>query len=434
MKPKGMILFVCLTMAVCCPALSTEKRVHYTLEDLCRAANDTAETIRIAKDDVEIARQEKQRARSVLIPRATAFGSYTKYKDTGIFTPDTASGGIRLNQSFTLNGRELIAYDVAKKGIETNAFTLEAIRSAYLLEVALAYFEALEAKRMLEIAQAGVERLETHKQAVEEKLRVGSVTRTDLFRADAELSRARTDRELAQNGVIQTRANIVRITGIDDGFSISDTDIQSLEHGDLSLEQIQARALENRFEIKSAQKNLEIADQTIRYEKGEYWPQLSLETGYRKSDVSYSSSLMGMDIGSSNEEAYAMAELQFTLFDGGLRNAQILQAEARKNQAHTSLIQVMNDIILESKIAFSEYETAGKTLINLADELTSAQENYQAVQMQYQYGLADIVDMMDANTLLVQSEQRISNARYALFQTIFRLLYTQGELPAYVLE
>jgi len=429
----GSFLFICLTMAVC-QGLPANETIHFTLNDLCRAANTNAEKIRIAEDDVEIARQEKQRARSVLIPRATTFGSYTRYKDTGIFSPDTATAGIRLNQSFTLNGRELIAYDVASKGIETNAFALEAIRAAYLLEVTLAYFDALEAKRMLEIAQADVDRLKTHKQAVEEKLRVGSVTRTDLFRAEAELSRARTDRELAQNRVTQTRAGLVRITGIDEGFSISDSDIQNMEDMDLSLAQIQVQALENRFEIKAAQKNLEIAGQTIRYEKGEYWPQLSLETGYRKSDVSYGNSLMGMDTGAGNEEAYAMAELQFTLFDGGLRAAQIRQAEARKNQAYQQLVQARNDIVLETKVAFSEYETAQKTLINLADELKSARENYHAVQMQYRYGMADIVDLMDANTLLVQSERRISNARYALFQTIFRLMYTKGGLPAHVLE
>ncbi len=429
----GAFLFICLSVAVCQGAAASET-THYTLNDLCRAANDNAEKIRIAEQDLEIARQEKQRARSVLIPRATTFGSYTKYKDTGIFSPDTASAGIRLNQSFTLNGRELIAYDVAKKGIETNAYTLEAIRAGYLLEVALSYFEALEAKRMQEIAQADVERLETHKQAVEEKLRVGSVTRTDLFRAEAELSRARTDWEVALNGVIQTRAGLVRITGIDEEFSISESDIHHLEELDPSLEQIQAQALENRFEIKAARKNLEIASQTIRYEKGEYWPQLSLETGYRKSDVSYGTSLMGMDIGDNNEEAYAMAELQFTLFDGGLRNAQIRQAKARENQAQERLTEARNDILLETRVAFSEYETARKALINLADELKSAQENYHAVQMQYRYGMADIVDMMDANTLLVQSERRISNARYALFQTIFKLLYTKGALPSHVLE
>jgi outer membrane protein TolC len=238
-------------MAVWKP-VSAGETTHYTLNELCRAANENAEQIKIAEQNVMIARQEKQRARSVLIPRATAFGSYTRYKDTDVFSPNTASAGIRLNQSFTLNGRELIAYDVAKKGIETNA--------------------------------------------------------------------------------------------------------------------------------------------------------------------------------------YALAELQFTLFDGGLRSAQIRQAEAKRNQANQRLNQARNDIILESRVAFSEYETAQKTLINLADELTSAQENYHAVQMQYQYGMADIVDMMDANTLLVQSERRISNARYALYQTIYRLFYTQGKLPAHVLE
>ncbi|MCF8086857.1 MAG: TolC family protein [Desulfotignum sp.] len=433
MKTNGLIVYVCLAMAVYTP-VSARVTAHYTLNDLCRAANENAEQIKIAEQDVLIARQEKQRARSVLIPRATAFGSYTRYKDTGVFSPNTASAGIRLNQSFTLNGRELIAYDVAKKGIETNAYTLEALRSSYLLEVALAYFDALEAKRMLEIAQADVERLQTHKQAVEEKLRVGSVTRTDLFRAEAELSRAKSDRETAQNSVVQTRAYIVRITGIDSKFSISDTDIQAQDPIEPSLAQIQSQALANRFEIKSARKNLEITDQTIQYEKGEYWPQLNLETGYRKSDVSYGSSIMGMDTGSNNEEAYVLAELQFTLFDGGLRNAQIRQAEAKRNQANQMLNQARNDIILETRVAFSEYETAQKTLINLADELTSAQENYQAVQMQYQYGMANIVDMMDANTLLVQSERRISNARYALFQTMYRLFYTQGQLPAHVLE
>jgi outer membrane protein len=433
MKIHGLIVSVCLAMAVWKP-VSAGETTHYTLNELCRAANENAEQIKIAEQDVMIARQEKQRARSVLIPRATAFGSYTRYKDTDVFSPNTASAGIRLNQSFTLNGRELIAYDVAKKGIETNAYTLEALRSSYLLEVALAYFDALEAKRMLEIAQADVERLQTHKQAVEEKLRVGSVTRTDLFRAEAELSRAKSDRETAQNGVVQTRAHIVRITGIDTKFSISDTDIQAKDPIEPPLAQIQSQALANRFEIQSARKNLEITDQTIQYEKGEYWPQLNLETGYRKSDVSYGSSIMGMNTGSNDEEAYALAELQFTLFDGGLRRAQIRQAEAKRNQANQRLNQARNDIILESRVAFSEYETAQKTLINLADELTSAQENYQAVQMQYQYGMADIVDMMDANTLLVQSERRISNARYALYQTIYRLFYTQGKLPACVLE
>ncbi|MCF8124911.1 MAG: TolC family protein [Desulfotignum sp.] len=431
MRTHCLILFFCLAIAMC-PAVFADDGARYTLNELCRAANETAQEIRIAEDDVAIARQEKQRARSVLVPRATTFASHSNYKNADMFSPDTTSMGVKLTQSFTLNGRELIAYDVAKKGIETNAYTLEAVRSDYLLQVVLAYFQTLEAKRLQEIAQADVLRLETHKQAVEEKLRVGSVTRTDLFRAEAELSRAMSDQVTAYNAVIQNKDRIVRLTGIDDRFFISEKDVQGLDKFDPALAQIQALALENRFEIKAAQKNLEIADQTIQYEKGDFWPALNLETGYRESDISYTSSPADTDY--DTEEAYAKAELVFTLYDGGLRRAQVRQAEARKRQARQALARVKNDIILESRVAFSEYETAKNTLINLQDELKSAQENHNAVQMQYQYGMADIVDMMDANTLLAQSERRISNARYTLFQTIYKLLYTQGKLPAYVLR
>ena len=434
MRMRCLMFFICLTMAWI-PGVSAGDNARYTLNDLCRAANENAEDIKIATEDVIFAREEKQRARSVLIPRATTFGSYTRYKDVDMFSPNTASAGIRLNQSFTLNGRELIAYDVAKKGIETNAYDLEAVRSAYLLEVTRSYFMTLEAQRLLEIAQADVQRLETHKQAVEEKLRVGSVTRTDLYRAEAELSRAMSDQVMAQNAVIQQKARIARLTGIDEDFSISDTDIQNMDTFEPVLAKIQADALENRFEIKAAQKNLEIAGQTIQFEKGEFWPTLNLETGYRQSDVSYGSgAFTGMDIDSNTEDIYAMAELTFTLFDGGLRRAQICQAQARERQAQQALARIENDIRLESRVAFSEYETAKNTLINLKDELKSAQENYNAVQMQYLYGMADIIDVMDANTLLVRSERRISTAQYALFLTIYKLWYTQGTLPGQVLE
>ncbi|MFO7911210.1 MAG: TolC family protein [Desulfotignum sp.] len=435
MKSRCFILFFFLTL-VCCPAVFAKEGDRYTLKALCRAANENAETIQIAADDVFIAEQEKKRALSVLVPRATVFGSHIKHKDKNLSTPDTTSAGMKLTHSFTINGKELIAYDVTKKGIDKTIFTLESIRSEYLFQVAMSYFEILRAKRLKQIAEVEVERLETHKASVKEKLRVGSVTKTDLFRAEAELSRARSDLVTARNAVIQNKARIVRLTGIQAPFFVSDQDIHTWNDFAPTLSRIQAEALENRFEIKEAKKNLEIAAQTIRYEKGDFWPKLNLETGYRETDISYDSRGLPGNIGglaSDTEDTYVQAELVFTLYDGGLRRAQVRQAMASERQAKQALQLVENDIVLESKISFSEYETAKNTLINLQDELTSAKENYSAVEMQYQYGMADIINMMDANTLLVQAQQRISNAQYTLHQAILKILYTQGDLLTHLL-
>jgi len=51
--------------------MSAYSQTLYSLQDLCREADKNAETIKIADDDLFIAEQDKQRALSVLIPRAT---------------------------------------------------------------------------------------------------------------------------------------------------------------------------------------------------------------------------------------------------------------------------------------------------------------------------------------------------------------------------
>ena len=156
---------------ICYLAMPAYSQPLYSLQELCREANKNAETIKIADDDLFIAQQEKNRALSVLIPRATLYGNYLNYKNEDALSPDSKTMGAKLTQSFTLNGRELIAYDVSKKGIEKAEFSKESLRADYLFQVSQSYFQTLNAKRLVEIAQADVERLQTHKNFVQEKLK-----------------------------------------------------------------------------------------------------------------------------------------------------------------------------------------------------------------------------------------------------------------------
>ncbi len=121
----------------------------YTLKQLCRMANENAETIHIAREQTYIAEQEKKRALSVLIPSATLYGSYLNYKNDDDYTPDVNTLGGKLTQSFTLNGKELIAYDVSKKSIEKAKFSEQTIRSDYIFQVAQAFIRTLNLKRLV---------------------------------------------------------------------------------------------------------------------------------------------------------------------------------------------------------------------------------------------------------------------------------------------
>ena len=404
----------------------------YSLYELAQLANKHSETIKIAQDDVYIAQQEKARALSVLIPRATTFGSMTEYKNDNMTSPDTLALGIKLTQSFTLNGKELIALDVTKKSIEGKEFLLESIRSQYLLQVSQAYYNILSAQRYLEIAQSDVSRLTTHRDAVKEKLSVGNVTKTDLYRAEAELSRSLTEKVKAQNGVLQSKATLRNLVEIEEDYTLEKGNIEDIEKYHSSLEDIQTHALKNRAEIKESKKNLEIARKTIRFEKSDYWPTLSLEAGYKETDINYE--YTPRDVDYDTEDLYFSGELVFTLYDGGLRRAQIRQALADQRKAENALILQEKKIILDAKISFLDFQTAKSTLLNLQDELKSAQENFNAVQMQFKYGMADSIDMMDANTLLVTAQRRISDAEYTYYLSVLKILYTKGDLIRFFLD
>jgi len=422
------LIFLSTLLFLAAPGLC---QTQYSLTDLVTKADALSETIKIAKEDIYIAQQDKQRALSVLIPRLTAFGSASEHRNEDVGNPDTLTAGVKFTQSFTLNGKEIIAFEVTKKTIESREFSLETVRAEYLLQVSQAYYNILSAQRAVEIAQSDVKRLSAHLNAVKEKLNVGNVTKTDLYRAQAELSRSQTEQVKAENGLLQRKAALLNLVDIDADFTLAKGNSAGMDDFITTQEEIRTAALANRSEIKTARKNLEIAKKNVTFKKSDYWPEISLEAGYKETDISYD--YTGPEIQYDTEDLYITGQLTFTLFDGGLRRAQIRQALSEQKKAALALDLEEKKVILDSKVSYLDYATAKQSLISLADELTSAQENFNAVKMQFKYGLADSIDMMDANTLLVTAQRRISDARYTFYLAVLKILHTRGDLTRFLL-
>ena len=407
--------------------IPAHSKTVYSLFDLTELADMHSQNIKIAQDDLFIAEQEKQRALSVLIPRATVFGSVLERKDPSQFSPNTVTYGGRLTQSFTLNGKELIAFHITKEAIQGRTYSLESIRSQYMLAVVQAYYDILSAQRIHEIALSDVERLTAFRDSVVEKLNVGNVTRTDLYRAEAELSKALTEEVVSQNNILKNKAVLRNLVDVDDEYDLEKETLDGIESYRFELDDIQSTALKMRAEIKEAKKNYIIAEKAVDFNKGDYWPTLSFEAGYTEVDTEYPMD-GGFDFENNEDDIYISGELVFTLYDGGLRKATVRQAMAEQRQAKNALELAEKEVILESKNAFYDYESSQRALVNLEDELKSAQETYNAVQMQLQYGMADYLDVVDANTLLVSAQRRKTDAQYTYYLSVLRILYTKGEL------
>ncbi|MBU1180613.1 MAG: TolC family protein [Proteobacteria bacterium] len=401
---------------------------EYSLDDLCRIALARSEKLKMAEENLIIAETGKDKAFSYLLPRLTATGGYTRYSENkftasgGVMQPDSAyTWEVRADETFSLSGRELTALGISRQNITKSRHDLTAIREEYLLRyVAAAYYNCLIGRKNLDTAESNLQRLQKHRNAAEKRLKIGEVTKTALLRAEGELSGAKSDNLQAQNNLELALAVLASNVGIREPFTLHDIPVEEAEIHALAIFQEQAFA--SRAELKSLDVQKQIAADRILFMEGAYWPSVSVFGAYERSDQDPAGSSL------NRESIYGGVALSFPFFDGGLRKADVSEAKSRERQAALQVEDMKKEIDIEVRSAYLAVVTQKGILRFLNDQLLFARDNYNAVERQFDFGLSNSLDVMDANTLLVSAERKVASAIYNYQLSLLRMKKATGTL------
>lgn len=404
----------------------------YDLEEALRLALVNSEKIRSSAENVVVAETTREKAWAVLIPKFTAFGGQTWYSDrktnfTGtLIQPDWGKAwGVRVDQAFSLSGREITALSISRDNIEKSRRDLDAVREEVLLQAAYACFDVLRTGKSLEIAEANLERLARYRHLAEKRLRLGEVTKTALLRAEGELSGARADRIRAENGVNLAQVVLARVLGVKGPVGVREGTGGAEEIP--SAEQLLQRALIQRPELQGLEIQKAAADKQVWFARGAYLPSVALSGVYQKNDQSPETPSL------NKETAYAAVSLSFPFFEGGLRLAEVREAMARSRQAALAIEDLKKTLGVEVEGARLDLVTLKGVLQFQRDQAAFARENFQAVTRQFEFGLASSLDVIDANTLLVTSEQKLAEASINYQVAWLRMKRVTGDLLPSVL-
>ena len=412
MKPHLIAIVIALSTALAAPASALTAGERYTLDACYTSALEHAEKIGIAREAVALAEYTRKQALSVLVPTLSAFGDYRRYSDdeyeSGVLLqPEWESSyGLRLGQSFTLNGRELTALRIAEQGIEKSRTDLDATMEAYLFTVASAFFDVARARQAVAIAQANVVRLEAHKQAVTTRLKLGDVPKTELFRTQAELASAGADLIQTRNTQKLAHSFLGRLIGVETPIEIVEPEVSASDLESARLPALKKLAFDRRADLKSLALDQAIAAKQVKYTRGAYWPRLSVEGVYARIEQNPEAPL--------DQSSYVGASVTFDLFDGGLRRARVSESRVVQKQAMYSLEDARRTVAIQVEEAWRNWKTQQSVIQSFESQLLYATENYTAVTRLFVHGMANSVDVMDANTLLVTSERKLSESRYNL--------------------
>jgi len=417
---------------------------EYALSDLYQQALKNSEKIRYTEENLFIAQMGKNKAWAVLIPKVTAFGTYNRFTEDKYVVSETrlpaplptlsnnvliqpeqsGTWGVRADQSFSLSARELNALKIAGQSITKSEYDLDAAKSDFILAVASSYYDVLRAKKALEIAADNVERLTQYRNSAEKRVKVGELTKTALLRADGELSGARADYLRATNLVILTRAALIRITGIEETFRLKDETMPPSNFDE--FESLRETAMNSRADLKGYEMQTKIAEQYVKYARGAFWPNLGLYAIYNGVDQNPATATL------NRESVLAGVSLNFPFFEGGLRVAELREAQAKERQARLAYEDLKKNIDMELRGAYLDLETQKGMLKFLEDQLVFAQDNYHAVLRQYENDLATSLDVMDANTLLLSSEKNVAEALYGYQLAHLKVRRSSGTLLKFI--
>jgi outer membrane protein len=305
------------------------------------------------------------------------------------------------------------------------------------LDVAVAtinsFLTLVAAEQTVHAAQADLERREVLAKSVhvlvDNQLRAGA----DASRADAELARARANLARALQQQETSRAALANILGIAD----AKVEVREARFAEMPTENLPSTSTLSTHPLASAQEARvqELRSQVHLLDRS-YYPKLNLQSAVygrgtgANTDGTFQGGTNGLGIDQSN---WAVGlTVTFPLFDIFSIRARkgIELANARTEAARYD--QTIQDLTGQLKKAQASLDGARKVAEATPVELQAARATETQERARYQAGLATLVDVSDAQSLLVQAEIDDALARLAVWQNLASLAAAQGDLGPFL--
>jgi outer membrane protein len=453
----AIILVILLSVGQCTPAqsLSNEKKI-LTLEEAVDFALKNYPAVRAALERVKAAQGGVGLARTNYLPRADFVWQTNRATDnniTGLLLPQSviapisgpvpaatsmrsawgSAAGLLFSWEPVDFGYRAAKVDAARAG--RDRATAEA--SLTRLDVAVAtvnsYLTVLAAERTVRAAAADVERRETFHKAVhvlvDNKLRAGA----DGSRADAELARARVNLARAQQQERISRAALADILGLPD-MSVEVSEGPLL--GPPPQESPQTTAVRNnpaaevqRARVKEAEAQVHVLDRS-------YYPKFYLLSSVygRGSGWDPAGKFEGAASGLGPDRANWAVGLTVT-FPGfdifAIRSRKAIES-ANERAEVARYDQTVQDLTGQLRKAQASLEGARQVAENTPVELDAARATETQQRSRYQAGLATLIDVADAQSLLVQAETDDALAWLAVWQNLASVAASHGDLQPFL--
>jgi outer membrane protein len=293
-------------------------------------------------------------------------------------------------------------------------------------DIAVAYLDWQRAGNAVAIVTASRDLLGENLRVNSSLFRNGKVTQDRELRARAELLAVEQQLAEARNGVTQAQSylNFLLNRPLATPLEASDGSA-SQQRTSLKLAALQEQALRQRPEVQQAAGARQAADARIDVARAARKPTLSLGVDVGTQGERY-------EFGRGSNFSTVSVLLNWTLFDGGLRRAEVTSARAEQRQARLQEEQLAAQIQLEVQQALDRLSTANESLATAAARTEAARAAFRIASRKRDEAVISSVEFIDARATLTAAELALANARNDVLSRQAELDYATaaGRLPS----
>jgi outer membrane protein TolC len=270
------------------------------------------------------------------------------------------------------------------------------------VEVAQAYFRVVAQESLAKVAENGLRRARELRAASEAKLAAGRVSQLDVLRARQLVAQADLQVFDATAAVVEARERLAEVIGRDveaDFGVVSEIPAWS---DDLSVETAVALAMDSRLDLKILMDAAADVADSLSYAKNQALPQFDVNLALTRRQTSRSfANSFGLDDFQFTTFFTVSLPVDRTVQTAGIRNV-LIDRDARVRETDTLRRRITADV----KREFRERERGRRNLVMAEELVTIAQAEVEVAQFRYERGLSNNLDVVTAETNLMNAESR----------------------------
>lgn len=281
----------------------------------------------------------------------------------------------------------------AALAIEVTELNLENARREILFATAQLYYGAVSLREAVEVQTRLLEVSSAHVRDAQARVDHGTAPKIVLLRARIDEARARQDVRRSELGYASAKSALATLLNRPPDFEVRRPATPAVPEVEGPLDEA---ALRSRLDVQAARTNVTLAEGTRRGVYYRYAPSLALIGRWN----------VGNTAGFTGDYATwtAGVGLNWTLWDGGLRESELREASAKLEESRLMLTAAENKARDEVRRALLDLETARSNRLTAEEQLTLARENAALVKASFEAGAGTYLEVVDANAALTGAE------------------------------